>query len=401
MNARRLLTLNAGSSSLKFAIYDVNPSLSLKLSGQVSGLDTTPQLRVFAEGGLIAEASWPRVQGLDEVLLRTFTWLDASGWGDGIDAVGHRIVHGGLEYSEPTRLSGEVLQRLGALAHLAPLHQPHNLRGVAQSTAHFPAAIQAAVFDTAFHASQPQVARLYALPRDLIDAGVIAYGFHGLSYDYIASVLRAQEGLAAGGRSIVLHLGSGVSLCAMANGRSVATTMGFSALDGPPMSTRSGALDPGVVLHLMQARGMSADDITDLLYHRSGLLGLSGISGDMTILLASPQPHAHQALEVYVYRIAREIGSLTAALGGLDTMVFTAGVGENAASIRARIVDLCGWLDVKLDPQANQSGARLISREDSRVRVLVIPTDEQIVIAQGVVGLMEKGLSRVRAEPGS
>ena len=167
------------------------------------------------------------------------------------------------------------------------------------------------------------------------------------------------------------------------------------------MSTRSGALDPGVVLHLMQARGMSADDISDLLYHRSGLLGLSGISGDMTTLLASPQPHAHQALEVYVYRIAREIGSLTAALGGLDTMVFTAGVGENAASIRARIVDLCGWLDVKLDPQANQSGARLISREDSRVRVLVIPTDEQIVIAQGVVGLMEKGLSRVRAEPGS
>jgi acetate kinase len=217
---------------------------------------------------------------------------------------------------------------------------------------------------------------------------VIAYGFHGLSYEYIASVLRTQEGPEAGGRAIVLHLGSGASLCALRDGRSVATTMGFSALDGPPMSTRSGALDPGVVLHLMHAKGMSVETVTDLLYHRSGLLGLSGLSGDMVTLLASSHPHARQAIEVYVYRIAREIGSLAAALGGLDTLVFTAGVGENAAPIRARIADLCSWLGVRLDDEANESGARRISRLESAVKVLVIPTDEQAVIARGVAGLL-------------
>jgi acetate kinase len=222
---------------------------------------------------------------------------------------------------------------------------------------------------------------------------VLAYGFHGLSYEYIAGALRAQEGPQAGGQTIVCHLGSGVSLCALHDGRSLATTMGFSALDGPPMSTRSGALDPGVVLHLMHAKGMSIEAATDLLYHRSGLLGLSGISGDMVTLLASRQPHARQALEVYVYRIAREIGSLAAALGGLDTLVFTAGVGENAAPIRAGVADLCAWLGVRLDADANVSGGRQISRPDSAVKVLVIPTDEQVVIARGVAGLLGHGSS--------
>ena len=401
MNARRLLTLNAGSSSLKFAIYDVGPLLTLKLSGQVSGLDSTPRFSARAGGEMVANEPWPRVQGLSAALQQTFNWLDSAGWANEIGAVGHRIVHGGLEFSAPTRLSDDVLKRLKALSPLAPLHQPHNLRGVERAAAHFPGTVQVGVFDTAFHATQPQVARLYALPRDLIDAGVIAYGFHGLSYEYIAGALRSEVGAAAGGRSIVLHMGSGVSLCAMESGRSVATTMGFSALDGPPMSTRSGALDPGVILHLMQARGMSADSISDLLYHQSGLLGLSGISGDMQTLLASRRPHARQALEVYVYRIAREIGSLTAALGGLDTLVFTAGVGENASRIRARIAEQCAWLGVRLDPKANQSGLRQISREDSQVRVLVIPTDEQIVIARGVVGFMDDLSAQRRATPGS
>lgn len=233
------------------------------------------------------------------------------------------------------------------------------------------------------------MARLYALPRELIEDGVLAYGFHGLSYEYIASELRAHDGPEAGGRSIVCHLGSGVSLCAMDQGRSVATTMGFSALEGPPMSTRSGSLDPGVVLHLLHDREMSVEHVTDLLYHRSGLLGLSGLSGDMVTLLASTKPEARQALEVYVYRIAREIGSLAAALGGLDTMVFTAGVGENASPIRERVAYLCAWLGVRLDIEANRAGARRISEPDSAVKVLVIPTDEQVVIARSLLDLLD------------
>jgi len=398
MTTRRLLTLNAGSSSLKFAIYETATDLPLRLAGQVSGLGGLPHLRVRAGTDLVADEPWPETQGLEAVLKRTFRWLDNTGWSARIAAVGHRIVHGGLEFREPTPLSAPVLDRLEALAPLAPLHQPFNLRGVAMATAQFPRALQAGVFDTAFHATQPQVARLYALPRDLIDEGVLAYGFHGLSYDYIAGSLRAQVGPDAGGRTIVLHLGSGVSLCALRDGKSVATTMGFSALDGPPMSTRSGALDPGVVLHLMHAKEMSVEAVTDLLYHRSGLLGLSGLSGDMVTLLASADPHARQAIEVYVYRIAREIGSLAGALGGLDTLVFTAGVGENAATIRSCIVELCGWLGVSLDPEANQSGATRISRPDSAVKVLVIPTDEQVVIARGLAGLLAAGKLGVEKE---
>lgn len=389
MSARRLLTLNAGSSSLKFAIYDAAAGLPLRLSGQVSGLGSAPRLRVRAGSEVVADETWTDTDGLDAVLERTFGWLDDAAGCESLAAVGHRIVHGGLDFQAPTALSTAVQQRLEALAPLAPLHQPFNLRGVAMAAAHFPEALQVGVFDTAFHASQPQVARLYALPRDLIADGVLAYGFHGLSYDYIAGELRAQVGPDAGGRAIVLHLGSGVSLCALSKGRSIATTMGFSALDGPPMSTRSGSLDPGVVLHLLHARGMSVEAVTDLLYHRSGLLGLSGLSGDMVTLLASALPQAREALEVYVYRIAREIGSLAAALGGLDTMVFTAGVGENAAPIRARIIEHCSWLGVQLDARANTSGATHISRAGSSVKVLVIPTDEQVVIARGTAQLLD------------
>ena len=253
MTEPRLLTLNAGSSSLKFAIYGIEADLPLHLSGQVSGLGGTPQLKVNAGPALLAAETWTDTRGLEAVLERTFGWLDGAGWSQGVVAVGHRIVHGGRDFHQPTALTKAVLQRLEVLASLAPLHQPFNLRGAAMAATHFPNALQVGVFDTAFHAGQPEIARLYALPRDLIDEGVLAYGFHGLSYEYIASVLRAQDGPAAGGRAIVCHLGSGVSLCALSDGQSVATTMGFSALEGPPMSTRSGSLDPGVVLHLMQA----------------------------------------------------------------------------------------------------------------------------------------------------
>lgn len=385
MSASRLLTLNAGSSSLKFAIYALSADLPLQLSGQVSGLGARPRLRISAGAEAPVDEDWPGTSGMDAVLGRLLDRLAAAGWTEGLDAVGHRVVHGGLEFSAPTVLTPEVIARLQALTALAPLHQPANLRAVDSAAARLPSALQVGVFDTAFHADQPRVARLYALPRALIDEGILAYGFHGLSYDYIAGALREQEGPQAGGRAIVLHLGSGVSLCALDQGRSVATTMGFSALDGPPMSTRSGSLDPGVVLHLMQAKGMSANAITDLLYNRSGLLGLSGISGDMQTLLASTTAEAREALDVYVYRIAREIGSLAASLGGLDTLVFTAGVGEHADPIRRAIVEQCSWLGARLDQGANRAGARCISSGDSAVRILVIPTDEQRVIAKGVL----------------
>lgn len=389
MTSKRLLTLNAGSSSLKFAIYETTPDLPLRLSGQVSDLGGKPKLRASADGEVLIDEVWADGCSLDAALERVFAWLTENVWAERVAAVGHRIVHGGLEFRGPAALTPSVMERLTRLAPLAPLHQPFNLRGVETARRHLPDALQAGVFDTAFHAGQPDVARLYALPRELIEDGVLAYGFHGLSYEYIASELRAQGGPEAGGRSIVCHLGSGVSLCAMDQGRSVATTMGFSALEGPPMSTRSGSLDPGVVLHLLHDRGMSVEDVTDLLYHRSGLLGLSGLSGDMVTLLASARAEARQALEVYVYRIAREIGSLAAALGGLDTMVFTAGVGENASPIRERVAYLCAWLGVRLDIEANRASARRISEPDSAVKVLVIPTDEQVVIARNLLGLLD------------
>lgn len=384
----RVLTLNAGSSSLKFAIYDPGAGLALKLSGQVSGLGGAPRMRASAGGAVVVDETWSGAADLDAALQRVFDWLATTEWARGIVAVGHRIVHGGLQFRKPAILTPDVMQRLDRLSPLAPLHQPFNLRGVNTARSRFPDTLQVGVFDTAFHASQPEVARLYALPRDLIDEGVVAYGFHGLSFDYIAGELRTQDPQHAGGRSIVLHLGSGVSLCALDKGVSVATTMGFSALDGPPMSTRCGALDPGVMLYLLQEKGLSAQAVSDLLYHRSGLLGLSGLTGDMVALLASAKPEAVQALEVYVYRIAREIGSLAAALGGLDTLVFTAGVGENAVEIRRRIADHCGWLGLRVDAEANAAGSGGISQPESAVKAFVIPTDEQIVIARAVAALV-------------
>ena len=386
MRERRfILALNVGSSSVKFAVYEAVAGLPLKMEGQISGLNGTPRMRVRADGAARLDELWGEQLGLEAVLERLFDWLTLDGWTADLAAVGHRIVHGGRDFRQPCILSGEVRAKLEELCSLAPLHQPFNLRGVEIVGRRLPSVLQVGVFDTAFHADQPEAARLYALPRDLIDDGVVAYGFHGLSYDYIAGVLRERDGEKAGGRAIVLHLGSGGSLCAMDRGRSIATTMGFSALEGPPMSTRSGSIDPGVILYLLQSRGMSPAAVSDLLYRRSGLLGLSGLSGDMVTLLASSAPHAKQALEVYVYRIAREIGSLAAALGGLDTLVFTAGVGENAPAIRERVVELCGWLGARLDTAANQAGAGRINA-GGEVEILVVPTDEQLVIARGVQG---------------
>jgi acetate kinase len=297
-------------------------------------------------------------------------------------AVGHRVVHGGEQFAAPVLVDDPILDQLEKLAPLAPLHQPHNLAPIRVIGRIAPNVAQVACFDTAFHRSQPPVSQIYALPRDLSATGVKRYGFHGLSYDYIASVLPGLVGDAARGRVVVAHLGNGCSMCAMRDGESVATTMGFTALEGLPMGTRSGAIDPGVILYLLTERAMSVADVSDLLYHRSGLLGMSGISNDMRTLLASNAREAADAVDLFVYRITRELGSLAAALGGLDVLVFTAGIGEHAAPVRARVCENAAWLGIRLDAAANLSGDPRISTADSPVSVWVVPTNEELMIAR-------------------
>lgn len=381
-----ILALNVGSASFKFALYADDEALIRILAGAVA--TDHGETRLSIDPGRGKPAVETIVEGAatepGRIVPQVLDHLRRLGFTDGVAAVGHRIVHGGTAFVTPTRLDQGALEALAALAPLAPAHQPAGLAGVAAAAMALPGAVQVGCFDTAFHADQPRLARLYGLPRRLTEQGIIGYGFHGLSYAYIASVLRRRYGEGAGGRAIVAHLGSGVSLCAMDGGRGVATTMGFSTLDGPPMATRSGALDPGVVLHLIQALGMSAEAVSEMLHQQSGLLGVSGISGDLRDLLASDQPAAREAIDLFVYRTGREIGSLAAALGGLDTLVFTAGIGENAPTVRARIAEAAAWLGVALDATRNEAGDILISADDARVEVLVVPTDEQRSIAQGV-----------------
>lgn len=388
-----ILALNAGSASLKFALHASDRALTRILAGAVSARDGEARLTIDLGAGkpranvqIGGDATEP-----GRILPQVLDQLSRLGHTDGIAAVGHRIVHGGTTFVAPARLDGEALGALAELVPLAPMHQPAGLAGVAVAMTAFPRAVQVGCFDTAFHADQPPLARLYGLPRKLSEQGIIGYGFHGLSYSYIASILRQRFGAGAGSRAIVAHLGSGVSLCAMREGQSVATTMGFSTLDGPPMATRSGALDPGVVLHLIQSLGMPAQTVSEMLHQKSGLLGVSGISGDLRDLLNSDQPTAREAVDLFVYRVGREIGSLAAALGGLDTLVFTGGVGENSPVIRARVADTAAWLGVTVDAGRNQSGDVSINEVGSPVDVLVIPTDEQRSIAQGVLTWLEQG----------
>jgi acetate kinase len=300
----------------------------------------------------------------------------------GIGAVGHRVVHGGLSRSAPVVLTPTLIAELAKLNALAPLHQPHNLSGVAAAQAAFPDAPQVACFDTAFHRAHPFVNDAFALPRALYDEGVRRYGFHGLSYEYVTGKLAEIAPFHAQGRVVVCHLGSGASMCAIRAGHSVASTMGFSALDGLPMGTRPGQLDPGVLLYLMDKKGMSARAISDLLYKQSGLKGLSGVSNDMRDLLASDNPHARQAVDYFVFRVRREIGGMAAVLEGLDAIVFTGGIGENAAPIREYVLEAMEWLGVELDLDRNRANAGVISSDRSRVRVFVIPTNEELMIAR-------------------
>ena len=380
----RIIVLNAGSSSLKFSAFDIRHNrLVQQLTGNIEELYGAAHLRVADnEGQQIDEHRWTQPPGHDGAIAFLFDWLPQHGTGAQVVGVGHRVVHGGETYSEPVRITEPVMQTLTALIPLVPLHQPHNLKAIRALSAAQPALPQVACFDTAFHSTQPPLARQTGLPRAYTDEGVRNYGFHGLSYEYIASVLPEIDPHAAIGRTIVLHLGNGASLCAMQNRRSIATTMGFSSLSGPPMGTRCGDLDPGVLLYLMEKHGMDRPALEQLLYKQSGLLGLSGISSDMRLLLQSDAPAAREAIELFCYRIGREIGSQAAALGGIDALVFTAGIGEHAAPVRAAICRYTTWLGAELDNAANQRSDHCISTADSRVKVWVIPTNEELMIAR-------------------
>jgi acetate kinase len=391
--ADAVLTINAGSSSLKFSVYGLGehdrPSLAAK--GQVEGIGTSPRLVAEdATGQRLVERRWPEDRGLGhtEFFRVIGGWLREQFGDMALLGVGHRVVHGGTEFAAPVRVSPAVLARLEALCPLAPLHQPHNLAGIRAVAAVQPDLPQVACFDTAFHRGHPELADWFALPRRFHDDGIRRYGFHGLSYEYIASVLPEAAPEIAGGRVVVAHLGSGASMCAMIAGRSIDSTMGFTALDGLPMGTRCGALDPGVVLHLMRAYGMDADAIERMLYHDCGLKGVSGISNDMRTLLASNDPRARQAIDLFVWRICRELGALAGVQGGLDGLVFTAGIGERSHEIRERVCERTTWLGIELDRAANRAGGPRISADASRVAVYAIPTDEEQMIARHTLAVL-------------
>ena len=382
--ADAILVLNAGSSSLKFEVFVLDAAeLARATAGIVEEVNDRPRFSAADAGGnVVGQRSWDAGIGHAGALEFLLGWLGELAGGKTVVAVGHRVVHGGTEFAAPVRITPEVTAKLEALVPLAPLHQPANLLPVKALAAQRPALPQVACFDTAFHTSQPRPAHTFAIPRALTEAGVRRYGFHGLSYEYVASVLPTYDARAATGRTVVLHLGNGASMCALSAGRSVATTMGFTALDGLAMGTRCGAIDPGVLLYLMDERRMDARALEQLLYRESGLLGVSGLSSDMRELLASPDPRAREAVDLFCYRIVRELGSLAAALGGLDAIVFTAGIGEHAAPVRAAVCRDAAWLGVEMDAEANAAKGPRISTAASRVAVWVIPTDEELMIAR-------------------
>lgn len=391
-----ILVVNAGSSSVKFALYrDQGEDLAVVYRGLAEGIGEgvgdTPEIAIKdTDGETVFSRTLDGGSDQQAALKVILDWLRGELRDHRLIAAGHRVVHGGPDYHRPMLVDDATLDKLRGFIPLAPLHQPHNLRALEAVRTLMPDLPQIACFDTAFHRDQPKVAQRFALPYEYEDKGVLRYGFHGLSYDYIASVLPDIDPRAAEGRCIVAHLGNGASMCAIQAGRSVASSMGFTALDGLPMGKRCGQLDPGVVLYLMQSEGMDADAIEDLLYRRSGLYGMSGYSSDMRALLeAEPgNPRVAAALETYVYRCVREIGSLAAAMGGLGALVFTAGVGENAAPVRARICEQLAWLGGVLDTEANAAGGPNIAASASRIGLWVVPTNEEWVIARAARGLV-------------
>ena len=375
------LTLNAGSSSIKFALFTATITPTPAARGQIDGIGVAPHLRVTDGDG----ATTTKALAIDNhigALAEILDWLERVGARDRLQAVGHRIVHGGLKHAAPAILTGPILDDLRALIPLAPLHQPHNLAGVVAAQRAFPTLPQIGCFDTAFHRGHDFVDDAYALPRAFYDRGLRRFGFHGLSYEFIARQLAIIAPAFASRRTIVAHLGNGASLCALKQGRSVATTMGFSALEGLPMGTRCGALDPGLLLYLLEHDGLTAAQLTRLLYYESGLLGLSGLSSDMRVLEASTSPAARDAIDYFVHRICVESAALAATLRGLDLFVFTGGIGENAARVRAAVAEGLAWMGLRLDAEANARGAQEISLPDSAVRVLILATDEEAMIAR-------------------
>ena len=386
-----ILVINSGSSSIKFALFEAASPSAAALQGAITSLDGRPAFsaRDRAGNALAGELnaagmSPPAAMTHESALAWLFDWLSVQAGGRLIGA-GHRVVHGGEHFAEPVLIDAGVLAQLESLVPLAPLHQPHNLAAIRALMSLQPALPQVACFDTAFHRTQDALAQHFALPRELTAGGIRRYGFHGLSYEYIAGVLAQYVGARADGKVIVAHLGNGASLCAMRNRKSIATTMGFTPLDGLMMGTRSGAIDPGVLFYLMREKGMSPEQVEDLLYRRSGLLGVSAVSSDMRELLASSAPAAQEAVALFCYRAVRETGSLIAALGGLDALVFTAGIGERAHEIRARICEGLSWMGVALDDGANRTHQTTISKAQSRVTVSVIPANEEAVIARHTV----------------
>ncbi|RBI77016.1 acetate kinase [Roseovarius sp. TE539] len=383
-----VLVLNAGSSSLKFGLFAQANDPEVLATGLIDRIGGTATLRLRgADDSTLSECELPPERARDHAgaldaalaaIREAFPEAD-------VMSVGHRVVHGGMDFSAPVAITPDILSRLEAFVPFAPLHQPHNLAGIRAALAAFPDAAQIACFDTAFHRRHPFVNDTFALPRAYYEKGVRRYGFHGLSYEYISGALATMDPALHDGRVAVAHLGNGASMCGLHGGRSIASSMGFSALDGLPMGTRCGQLDPGVVLYLMQEEGLDAGAISDLLYKQSGLLGMSGLSHDMRTLLASDDRRAGEAIDYFCFRIRRELGGLAAALDGLDGVVFTGGIGENAAPIRARACDGLGWIGVEIDADRNAAGETVISSSTSRVRVMVIPTNEELVIARAAM----------------
>jgi acetate kinase len=390
-----ILILNAGSSSLKFSLFADSDPPQLTLHGQIEGLQTAPHFVARdASGSIVGERSWNSGIKLshDDAVEFLFDWgRQHQTENSRVIAAGHRVVHGGTKFTKPVLVDDGVLDELDSLIPLAPLHQPHNIAGIRAVAKHSPQLPQVACFDTAFHRTQPPVAKQFAIPRNLTAAGIERYGFHGLSYEYIASQLPQFDPRAAAGRTVVAHLGNGASLCALKGGISVATTMGFTPLDGLVMGTRCGSIDPGVLLYLIDERKTAPQALQRLLTNESGLLGVSGISSDMrTLLQREPtDPRAAEAVELFVYRLSRELGSMAAALGGLDALVFTGGIGENAPIIRDRVCRLATWLGIELDPTANQNGSQRISASSSKTSAWVIPTNEELMIARHTRHLLQ------------
>jgi acetate kinase len=391
---KAIVSLNSGSSSIKFALYTLNapdrPDLSA--GGKIEGIGIAPRLTArTVEGEPLVDSSLPDGGAAlthSDLLKDLFDWAASHLDGHEVIAIGHRVVHGGTEFAEPRLVDDALLGALDKLCPLAPLHQPHNLAAIRAIQALQPHLPQVACFDTAFHHDKPAPATRLAIPRALHDQGIRRYGFHGLSYEYIAGRLAKTDPGLAKGRVIAAHLGNGASLCAMHDGKSIDTTMGFTALDGLMMGTRCGSIDPGAVLHLQTQMGMSAADVETLLYNQSGLLGVSGLSSDMRALSASTAPEAEEAIALFAWCAAREAGALTASLGGLDGLVFTAGIGENDVDIRSRICRRLAWLGIEIDEVANAGNGPVISLTDSRVKVLVIPTDEERMIATHTLNIV-------------